>query len=540
LRRRLELFTTICEAVHFAHQRAVLHRDLKPGNILIDAAGRPHILDFGVARPLAAPAEPMTQAGQFLGTLAYAAPEQIGGESGGADVRSDVYALGVILYELLAGRPPYDVAGPLREAIRTVTELLPLAPGRCVPGCGSGADTDAIVLKALAKEKERRYQSAEALADDVRRALAGEPVEARRGSRWYVFEKTVSRHRWAIAAAAAFVVLLGGWGVREQVLGNRVVAERDQAQAEAAKFRGIVEMFDDAFYALKDPTAGQVTLRELLDETRKWCYPLKDEVRAAAHTLVGNWYRDIGAYADAEELLQSGLAINRGVFGDPSAEVARSQSSLGLLRQEQGDLDAAERLLREALDTRRQLFGDVHVDVAHSLGNLALLLRDKGELEEAEQLLREQLRVRRTLIEEDDPGVALSLYNVAEVLQAAGRIDDAEHLHREALTLRERLLNPGHPDLVASCIALGQIFLQTGRSEKAESQLRACSNASREHLTVGHPRRIDAVLTLARCLAHRHHPAEARALLMAEWADGADASAPAEVRDLLTELDSGR
>jgi tetratricopeptide (TPR) repeat protein len=543
LQQRLELFATICDAVHFAHQRAVLHRDLKPGNILIDAAGQPHVLDFGVARSLAAPAEAMTQAGQFLGTLAYAAPEQVSGEPDGADVRSDVYALGVILYELLAGHPPYDTAGPIRDAIRAVTELLPQAPGRRVPGCGSSADTDAVVLKALAKEKERRYQSAAALAADLRRALSGDPVEARRGSRWYVFRKTVSRHRWALAAAAGFVIMLGAWGTTMAVLRERAAAERDRAQTEADKYRHIKEFFDDTFYAVKDPSAGDVTLRELLDESRHWFYVLEDkpEIEAAVKTSIGNWYRGVGAYETAAELLESGLAMHRDLFGEHSLEVARSLSSLGLLRRDEGDVIEAERLLREALNIRREVLGEVHVDVGYSLGNLATLLRDQGELGEAEALLREQLEVRRSLAAGDDASVALTLHNLAEVLLAERKIADAERMHREALALRERLLNPGHPDLVASCIALGELLVQDGRVEEAEPQLRECYDAGREHMPAGHPRRAGAVVALARCLIALQRPDEARAVLMAERPDGAAPSiAPSEIQDLLSELDSHR
>lgn len=228
---RLRLFLKLCDAVNHAHQRGVIHRDLKPANILVDAAGEPHVLDFGLAKalgesPLAASAD-VTRAGEFMGTFAYAAPEQLGGDPNQIDTRTDVYALGVLLYQMLTGELPFRASGSLSEVLHHIAEGDPRPPIEVAPHIGDELNT--IILKALSRERDRRYQSAAALQRDVEALLSGEPIDAKRDSRWYVLRKTARRYRAPLGVAAAFLVLVSAAAVCLALLAGRLTHERDRA-----------------------------------------------------------------------------------------------------------------------------------------------------------------------------------------------------------------------------------------------------------------------------------------------------------------------
>lgn len=277
LEKTLRLFATVCDAVQFAHQRGVIHRDLKPSNILVDAEGNPKILDFGLARSMSASAQTvvsMTQ--ELLGTLPYMSPEQTRGDPDEIDTRTDVYALGVILYELLTGKYPYPVTGNVVDVLRTITEVEPSPPSRQwtakegIHGrshrrlrqgeCPIDNEVHTIVLKALAKERDRRYQSARELADDVRRYLANEPIEAKRDSGWYVLKKTLRRYRTGVTVAAilfAMVVTLLAITV-----GFWRAADASRQRSEKA-----LEFIDGAWPLVTDPLAeaGIETLVETVE-----------------------------------------------------------------------------------------------------------------------------------------------------------------------------------------------------------------------------------------------------------------------------------
>ena len=229
LEDRLKVFSTVCDAVQYAHQKGVIHRDLKPSNILVDSAGNPKVLDFGLAKVLTAPVETVISLSQqVIGTLPYMSPEQARGNPDDIDTRTDIYALGIILYEILTGHYPYPVAGQMAEVLRHIAETPPTPPSRQWTAdsgvtkrsskhlragkCPIDNDLQTVVLKTLAKERERRYQSAGELAKDIQHYLADEAIDAKRDSGWYVFGKTIHRHRAKLAVAAAFVVLVGAFG----------------------------------------------------------------------------------------------------------------------------------------------------------------------------------------------------------------------------------------------------------------------------------------------------------------------------------------
>ncbi|MCB9854092.1 MAG: protein kinase [Phycisphaerales bacterium] len=294
VRQIVELFVGICDGVNYAHQRGIIHRDLKPANIIIDAEGRPRVLDFGLARRVDATAQSITtMAGGVVGTLAYMSPEQVRGPSSEIDVRTDVYSLGVMLYESVAGRLPYAVDGDLAVAFRNITDADPATLDRSstsLPDAGTHVANDlkVIILKALAKLPDRRYQNAGELGADLRNFLAGKPIEARRDSRMYVLKTVIRRHRGPVAALIAFVVLLISWGAtlsvlyaREQRLTRQIqvesaetLAQRDRAvsaeHASSERFAMVREMASDLLFEAHDRVAtlaGATPARALVVQT---------------------------------------------------------------------------------------------------------------------------------------------------------------------------------------------------------------------------------------------------------------------------------
>ncbi len=448
---RLRLFGQICQAVAFAHRNLVVHRDLKPSNILITAEGHVKLLDFGIAKlltPNVAEAT-LTQTGGLMLTPQYAAPEQLRGEA--VTTATDVYALGVLLYELLAGQPPYRLAtSSPAEWERVVGEVQPPRPSAAVTPEAPAThglppdrlkrrlrgDLDTICLKALRKEPERRYASAEALGEDLGRHLAGLPVEARRDTAGYRMRKFMRRHRGAVAASAAVVVaflsLVGFYTWQ-------LAAERDRAQQEAATAEQVTAFLAGVFEGANPFEGGSedVTALELLEQGVEQVDALDGEpaVQTELLSVLGNVYSDLGRYDEARSLLERGLAQRRALWGAEHERIATNLNDVANVLVNAGAYAEAEPLFREVLARRRALHDGDHREVALSLNNLAAALEDREAEAEAEPLLREALAMWQRLLGEAHPGVAVSLNNLAGVLRKKGAYGEAEQLHREALAM---------------------------------------------------------------------------------------------------------
>ncbi len=559
--QRLRLFCAVCSAVQYAHQNLIVHRDLKPANILVDIHGTPKLLDFGIAKvldpsPNARP-DDVTAAVQRLMTPQYASPEYIKGER--VTVATDVYSLGVILYELLTGHRPYRVSDSAPHEIeRTVCERDPVKPSTAVvrteqivfrdgstrsqvtPATVAEArgdqpaklrrrlagDLDNIVMMAMRKEPTRRYASAAQFAEDILRHLDRLPVIARRDTLGYRTGKFFRRHTLlATATIALALALIGGiagttWQARvARQQRDAAIFAQDHAQSEALKAERAIEFLKTVFSSV-DPAYAEgrdITVREALDEAAgRIDDDLSQEPRVAAtvHATVGAAYTSLGLYDEAERHLVQSLRLRREVHHDPHTEVSESISDLATLRYQQGRYDQAEPLFNEALTLDRALFGDRHARVARSLNNMGVLKRANAQLEEAEALCRQALEMRRELLGSDSLDVAESLNNLAGIRMAARDPAAAKPLLEEALAIRARRLGHDHPDTAQARNNLAVDLTHLGDYDGAAANLRDALATYRKILASDHPILLRTLGNLAALLATTEKYAEAKPLFI--------------------------
>jgi serine/threonine-protein kinase len=476
---RLELFLRVCEVVQYAHRNLVVHRDLKPSNILVtepvagETPGRVKLLDFGIARLLAPeplPGDGLTRTGLMPMTPEYASPEQVRGEP--VSTASDAYQLGVLLYELLAGRRPHQLAGrPLHEVHRILSEALPELPSSVAPHLKRQlrGDLDNILLKALQNSPERRYPSVDRLADDIHRHLAGEPVGARPDTLRYRAGKFVRRHRVGVATAALVFLLLSALASAMTVQAGRIARERDRAE-QATTF--LVELFE-AFEPL-EARGATVTVPNILQHGLvRARTELADQpvLRATVLDVIANVYELQGLHAQAEPLLEESLVTRFNALGARHIEVANSRRRLAELRYERG-IYGTESLYRAALDTYRRHFGSDHPEVVRTQIGLALLLRARGRYATADSLFRASLAAARKH-EELRLDVPIVLSFLGKLRTRAGDYRAAQQLLGESLDLRLTLLGREHPAVANSLDALGELMLARGATDSAEVYFRA-------------------------------------------------------------------
>jgi serine/threonine-protein kinase len=446
LTRRLELFIVVCQAVHFAHRSLVVHRDLKPSNILVGADGTPKLLDFGIAKLLDPEAlgicAARTATVARVMTPYYASPEQVSGKS--ISTASDIYSLGVLLYQLLTGHRPYDFRSlSLHEIERVVCEAVPLPPSRALcrsPRARLPRDVDNIVLMAMRKEPERRYASAQELADDLRRCLAREPVRARPDTLGYRMSSFVRRHTGAVAAAAGiFLVLTAGvlvttWQWRRAVVAQAHIETQRRIAQQSLEF--VVDLFKvpEAPVAVRELTA-----RELLERGAARLRGGEEprDVHAALQHTLGVVYRNLGDFRQAARLLEEAVAERSSAPGS-EPELADSLYQLGAISAVVGSPDRARALLARALAIREQLLGPDDLSVADVLEELADNVGYKVPLQEAQDDMRRALDIRRHDTGDDDPQLSSRMVKLAKLYTLGARDNDAERLVQEALRIRSR------------------------------------------------------------------------------------------------------
>jgi len=547
--QRLELFAQVCRAVQHAHQKGIIHRDLKPSNILVtlhDGVPMPKVIDFGIAKATdqrLTDKTVFTEFEQFIGTPAYMSPEQAEMSGLDIDTRSDIYSLGVLLYELLTSQTPINHAELMSAGVEAMRRLLrekePPRPSTRLSTMINEelttvakhrqaaapklihlvrGDLDWIVMKALEKDRSRRYDTAVGFAADIERFLKNEPILARPPSTLYRLNKLVRRNKLACAATAAVSLsVLLGLAVSTALFLREKEARR-QADSAAEKSRQVSTFLESMLKGVGPAVAlGRDTtlLREILDQTAaRVTTDLRNEpeVEAEICNTLGEVYRELGLSSNAEEFHSDARSLLAKISGGKLADAALSLNDLALVLRDEGRLSEAESLHREALALRRKIYGNNHADVAVSLNNLALVLRSEDKLAEAERTHLAALAIQQKLFGKGSLPAATSLNNLALTLRDEGRLAEAETNLRQALTIEQREFGETDPRLGITTDNLAFLLLQEGNLSEATALANRALGFQRKLFGPEHPAVATAMNDLAMVLTAMGHLAEAEQL----------------------------
>jgi tetratricopeptide (TPR) repeat protein len=546
-RERLHLFIKVCHAVQHAHQKGVIHRDLKPSNVMVtlhDGAPVPKVIDFGIAKatgPRLTGKTLFTRYEQMIGTPAYMSPEQAAISGLDVDTRTDIYALGVLLYELLAGVTPFDSETLARAAFdeirRMIRETEPPKPSTRLHTMGDKVievakhrhtdpaalrrsvrgDLDWIVMKALEKDRRRRYEAANDLARDVQRHLEHQPVLAGPPGAFYRTRKFVRRHRVGVALAGSITgALIIGLAV--SLIGfAKARRERDRAVEAEMRRSQVAKFLEDMLQGVGPSVAlGRDTtlLREILDKTAaRVARDLKGqpEVEAELCYTLGEVYWEIGELEKAEKMHRRALALRQAALGNEHPDIARSLQRLGHVLWRRGQLDEAEKLGREAVAMQRKLYGKEHLELAKSLTDLAAVFTWKDKQAEVETLLREALAIQRKLLGNDHLEVANALAELSLVTVAyTDRAPEADAMQREALAIWKKALGEDHPEAAVQSLKFRAWNLRReGKLGEAEMALRELVAAQKKLRGEEHPEVALQLYNLGNVLGRQRKFAEA-------------------------------
>jgi non-specific serine/threonine protein kinase/serine/threonine-protein kinase len=561
---RLELFIQVCEGVQHAHQKAIIHRDLKPANILIievDGKPTPRIIDFGLAKaitPQAGDDANLTQMGLFMGTPGYMSPEQADPNVLDIDTRTDVYSLGVVLYVLLAGLQPFDTEQrqkqSLDELLRKLRDEEPPRPSTRVNSNQATSqrtaearsaeprqlvstlrgDLDWIAMRALEKDRARRYGTPSELAADIRRYLNHEPVVARPASVGYQLRKYARRHRVAMGVTAGLVLVLAAFSFLQALQLRRITRERDRANRERDRAARITD-FMTSMFKVSDPSQARgnsVTAREILDKASSemgtglakdpevqsqmtqvmattyqnlGLYPRAHELAKRALdsrlSLLGpddprtlesmaqlGWILDLqGQYGDADKLQRQALAGERRVLGSGDPLTLETMGHLAFVAQEQGHFDEAEKLDREAIEVGTRTLGPASAQVLQAMKYLGVGLWYQGRFAEAEREYRQLLDVERPVLGTDHPETLTVMNDLALSIQAQHRYAEAEQLYRENVAAAQRVLGPEHPRTIGFLQSFAGLLFTESRLTDAEKLYHEVLSIQVKTLGVDHP-----------------------------------------------------
>lgn len=537
IRQRLELFVKICEGVQHAHQKAVIHRDLTPPNILVtevDGKPMPRIIDFGLAKaigPQIGDDAVMTRAGRWLGTPGYMSPEQAE-STADVDTRTDVYSLGVILYVLITGAQPFDTTQwkklPFHEVVRQLRNIDPPKPSTKIRTHDADdlaelarrrqtdpatlarqviGDLECIVLQAIEKDRERRYATPLELAADVNRYLQNLPVSAHPASFAYRARKYVRRHRLGVGVAISAVVVLVGFAVTQAIELRAIRQQRDRAD--------LITRFMTGIFKVSNPSEARgnaITAREILDKgSQQIGTNLNNDPTLQAQLMetMAQTYAGLGLESRAQDLTEHALAIRRSLFGERNRVTLKTESYLAQLIGAQGHLPEAETLLQRIVQTQRQILGPNDPDTLASMDRLAYVYANEARQAEAESLFRQTLDAERRVLGTNNEHTLNTLNEMAEVLTAQGRYAESDNIYAELIAAQRRALGSDHPATLLSMSHAAENLSHEGHYSEAQKLYAEVVAGQRRILGPEHPQTLRAMTFLAVTMMEQRHYAEA-------------------------------